>query len=147
MKGLAAIAALALAGCGAPADDPAPGPPESYHIDKPDLYRAAPHDICRFRDAAFLRNLILRVTAALPPGTRGFDFTAFDAREIPDTKSMEAILRFRASGSDGQARMMYATGPFDPATCAVGAMTGGTGSEPHAPDAKETFRIAKSEAR
>ncbi|MCJ2188092.1 hypothetical protein [Novosphingobium beihaiensis] len=145
MRGLPAIAALMLAGCSAGQDTEPASPPASFHIDKASLYRAEPDDICRFKDTAFLQRLTLRVTAALPPGTRGFDFVDFDAHTAPEGQGMEAVLRFRSSSADGQARMMYAAGPFDPATCAIGQMTGGTGAGPHAPDAVETFRVAESE--
>lgn len=142
MKAWVVTAALALAGCSGQADGPAAQQPTRYHIDKADLYRPTPKDICRFRDAAFLQHLILRVTAALPPGSTGFDFQDFDARKAPGGKGMEAVLRFTSSDADGPAQTMYAAGPFDPATCAVGPMTGGVGSDPHGPDARETFHVA-----
>ncbi|WP_067739133.1 hypothetical protein [Novosphingobium naphthalenivorans] len=142
MKGLIAVTALMLAGCGGQQDQAPPQTPASYHIGKADLARATPNDICRARDAAFLRNLLLRVTAALPPGTQGFDFADFDARDMAGGKGMEAVLRFHSAGPDGHAQMMYAAGPFDPATCTVGPMAGGTGGGPHAAGAAETFHIA-----
>ncbi|MCT2398374.1 hypothetical protein [Novosphingobium mangrovi (ex Huang et al. 2023)] len=142
MKWRIAVAALMLAGCGKQADSPPSAPPTSYLIRKADLYRTEPGDICRTRDSTFLQNLILRISAALPPGSTGFDFEDFDARAVADDgKGMEAVLRFRSSAPDGHAQMMYAAGPFDPATCTVGPMTGGIGTDPHAAAAMQTFSV------
>ncbi|MCJ2179343.1 hypothetical protein [Novosphingobium album (ex Hu et al. 2023)] len=141
MKGWTALAVLLVAGCGGP-DDSAPAqPPAGFHIGKADLTRAAPNDICQSRDAAFLRNLILRVTSALPPGTQGFDFEDFNVAKVQEGEAMEAVLRFKSTGADGHPQMMYAFGPFDPATCAIGPMTGGAGTTPHAAGAMETFHV------
>lgn len=141
MRACIAVTALALAGCGGK-DNGAPArAPSTYHIGKADLARIVPNDICQAQDAAFLRNLLLRVTAALPPGTQGFTFEDFDVRDLHGEAGKQAILRFSSAAADGHPQMMFAAGPFNPASCTVGPMTGGTGSGPDAADAMQTFQV------
>lgn len=143
MRGLSAVAlAVALAGCG---DGPgnqagAEGaPPQGYYIRKADLYRESPNDICRAKDAGFLEALISRSTGALPEGTVWADLEDFNARTAATGKGMEAVVRFRARVDNAQPVMMFATGPFDPATCTVGRLTGGVGSDPGDPRSQTIF--------
>lgn len=138
---LSAAIAVGLSGCGGSEPVPAPSEtPTSYYLRKADLYREVPNDICRTKDAAFLQDLVQRVSAALPAGTQSFDFEDFNAHSAFDGKGMEAVLRFRA-GDAGDAVMMYAVGPFDPSTCHVGRMKGGVGADPHDPRSTVTFAV------
>lgn len=105
--------------------------PATYRIEKADLYAPEVHDICQARDAAFLRNLLLEVSKALPAGTSEFDFTRFDVVPGPHGAGYLALVQFqaRAKGS-AQAEAMYAKGPFAPDDCTVGALTIGLGQGP-----------------
>lgn len=127
-------------GCGSANDAPAPAAsPTGYFIGKADLSGAQPRDICTARNPAFLRDLLLRVTAALPPGTSGFAFEDFGAQPIPGKQGMTAVLHFRAASPGGSAQPMFAAGPFDPESCIVGVMHGGAGSGPDDPALSRPF--------
>jgi hypothetical protein len=143
MRGLWALAmAIALAGCGdvsenaVGADD---APPQGYYVGKADLYRERANDLCRAKDAAFLEKLVSRATGSLPDGVTWTDLEDFNGRTAASGKGMEAVLRFHARVKGADPVMMYASGPFDPATCTVGQMTGGIGSDPGDPRNTTTF--------
>jgi len=130
-----------LCACGSSTQAPAPSTaPTSYSIRKANLYAAIPNDICRSRNAAFLNELVQRVSAALPPGTSSFDFVDFQAVVPKNGKAASAVVQFRTSGPDGTPVTMYAAGSFDPKTCVVGPMTGGVGQGPQDPQATVTFK-------
>lgn len=115
-----------LSACTPNQQDPTPGAePTSYHIESADLAAAEPGDICRSRDAAFLRNLLLRVTAILPAGTSAFEFVSFDVEDDPEDDGSLATVRFRATLPGEKPEEMVATGAFDAPSCAVGPLASG----------------------
>lgn len=126
----APLLAALLFGCTPDAPDPAPTP-TTYAIAKADLTAAAPRDICRTRDAAFLRNVLLKISAALPPGSSGFDFTDFSVAESGADGKRTATVRFRIALPDKPAQTLHAVASFDPETCATGewAVDPGEGEE------------------
>lgn len=136
--------AIVIAGISACSSGEPVAEPTSYTIEKADLTAAEPGDICRTKDAAFLRNLLLRITGALPPGTSSFEFVAFNVPSMPEGKGMQATVRFRAAPPGGKPKTMYAAGAFDPKDCRVGRLIGGPGEGSDDPDAKTTFEEAGS---
>lgn len=149
MKGVVAsvLAMLALAGCSQNAEPdarPDAPAPKSYFVREADLYRDPPGDICRAKDAAFLTDLIARVTDALPSGTSWTALEDFNAHGAFHGKGMEAVLRFRATIGGGAPVLMSLSGPFDAPTCQVGALAGGVGADPHDPRTIITLRVPEA---
>lgn len=74
------------------------------------------------KDAAFLRNLLLRVSKVSPEGTSGFEFVRFDASGPYEGRGMMAMIRFRAKLPGEAVQTMRGTASFDPKTCEVGEL-------------------------
>lgn len=136
---LVAIGSLSACGPNQPVPEPSTEP-TSYHIESADLAAAEPGDICRSRDAAFLRNLLLRVTAILPAGTSAFEFVSFDVEDDSEGDGKLATVRFLATLPGGKPQEMYATGAFETPGCAVGPLVSGVGSGGPVDRQTATFR-------
>ncbi|KHK87760.1 hypothetical protein, partial [Novosphingobium malaysiense] len=122
MVGGACLAVMLVTACGGSSEPAAE--PTSYHIQKEALYASTTTDICRAKDAAFLRNLLLRVSSVLPEGTSGFDFVDFDVTGMSEDENARAVIRFRAVPSGEQPEAMYAVGSFRPEDCIIGPLQG-----------------------
>ncbi|MCJ2183968.1 hypothetical protein MTR62_14875 [Novosphingobium sp. 1949] len=139
--GAALGALLALSACGSSKAPPPAPKPTGYRIAQRDLLLPEPRDVCRTQEAAFLRDLLLRVSQALPVGTRDFAFEDFVPDKSPEG-TPRALVRFRAATGSGKARLMYASGAFDASRCTVGPLTGGIGQGPEDPERSEPFAEA-----
>ncbi|MED5543765.1 MAG: hypothetical protein VYD90_00790 [Pseudomonadota bacterium] len=114
-----ALLALALCACSPDAPEPAPTP-TTYAIDKADLSAPEPADICRTRNAAFLRDVLLQISAVLPPGSRGLDFRQFRVDEADDKGTWTATVGFQVALPGEPAQAMRAVASFDPEDCTTG---------------------------
>ncbi|TYC85479.1 hypothetical protein [Novosphingobium sp. BW1] len=125
----AALLALALCACSSQAPEPAPTP-TTYDIDKADLSAPEPGDICRTRNAAFLRDVLLQISAVLPSGSRGLDFRKFRVDQADNKGLWTATVGFQVGLPGEPAQAMHAVASFDPEDCTTGEWSvrdGGTG--------------------
>ena len=141
MRAVLAIGlAVLVVGCG---EQPAAEveAPTTYYVQKADLNREEPDDICRSKDAEYLQKIISRIVRALPEGTEWGDFEDFNATPSIKGDGMDAVVRFEARTDNADLVKMFAIGPFDPTNCDIVSMRGGVGSDPHDPRAQTTFEV------
>lgn len=138
------LAAVLTACGGEPAEETnaAAPAPISYAINPADLHRSTPNDICRARDPNFLEALISRARGGVPSAQLAqFRFEDFNVTDGYEGKGREAILRFRVAETGDPQILMYAVGPFDPLSCAVGQLRVGVGASPYEESGRAETRL------
>lgn len=122
--------------------------PSSEQADKDLDYRSGPNVFeenthrCREEHDRWLMDLIARVDKALPAeafGTAKFESVQDQMRL--DGKGRELLLRFTADHKGAEGVSMFAIGPFDPRTCAVGTLKGAVGRNIYNDSNKDAFDI------
>jgi hypothetical protein len=127
---------ITLSGCGSEkaaelATEPMPSP-TGYYIMAKDIWRSQPLDICRQKKPDFVTELVGRLDRAMRVAEVGSvqNFDHFDAAQSMDGKgNMEAALWVNAIYKGKPGTVVVAIGDFDPATCKVGPMKAGAGSD------------------
>lgn len=116
----ALLMAGTLSACSPDAAQPEPTH-TTYDIGAADLTATEPNDICRTRHPAFLRDLLLRISAGLPPGSSGFEFIHFTVDKPKLNGEWAAMVRFRAALPGEPVQTMRTVAPFNPEDCTTGA--------------------------
>ena len=150
-KLLAGFVATSLIGaCGGNSDPQADATPEpkpsptGYYIMAKDIYRDQPRDICRQKNDMFVTDLVGRVDRALRNSNLGSveKFDHFDVQSNETGKGgQQAAVWVHAVYKGKPKTTIVAIGSFEAATCQVGPMRAGAGSEAILLPAKRTIDV------